>query len=383
MSLAVATNDEDRAKANKNIGVCATKLTALYSPDDNHESLVDKRLFEYKTGLQAFEDAMAAGRRGQLPASWIGDVTSIAIGLYQHAAEWPHQETVLGKRHRLMHRLNLTLEIPCYPQVHAEAWLNLVRSLFGKACSHQAEGEHMIAIDLLAEMARPLGEADRIYLAIGHKEGIEETAVLRDEMQQMRCTAEAAQATAAGVELLDRALSEETLSMDAVWDVIDWLRRAIILTRELDIEQEAAALSHMGRVFLLVIKHETRAAELLTRCIQLALSAHPRSFATSAWYNQATTLMEQIQRRRLQRETDEAQRLREPILLKLKIWAGCVFERCYMSVQCLWSRTSICLFMYRYHFPFVRTLVFICNLFTVGSDSLCWNDLLNCAGHTG
>ena len=37
--------------------------------------------------------------------------------------------------------------------------------------------------------------------------------------------------------------------MDMVWEVVDWLRQAVQLTRDRDIEMEALALSSLGKVY--------------------------------------------------------------------------------------------------------------------------------------
>lgn len=42
---------------------------------------------------------------------------------------------------------------------------------------------------------------------------------------------------------------EESLNMDMVWEVVDWLRQASQLTRGQDLEMEAMALSDLGKVY--------------------------------------------------------------------------------------------------------------------------------------
>ena len=52
-----------------------------------------------------------------------------------------------------------------------------------------------------------------------------------------------------GDELLERATRYyETVDMNMVWEIIDWYNQAILLARELDMEQEAIVMQRIGRV---------------------------------------------------------------------------------------------------------------------------------------
>ena len=53
-----------------------------------------------------------------------------------------------------------------------------------------------------------------------------------------------------GDELLERATRYyETVDMNMVWEIIDWYNQAILLARELDMEQEAIVMQRNGRVY--------------------------------------------------------------------------------------------------------------------------------------
>lgn len=62
------------------------------------------------------------------------------------------------------------------------------------------------------------------------------------------------------------------------WDILDWYKKAVLLTRELEVEMEAIALSRIGRFYDVVFKIKSRAREAFTAAISLALSMHPRTF---------------------------------------------------------------------------------------------------------
>ena len=82
-----------------------------------------------------------------------------------------------------------------------------------------------------------------------------------------------------GDELLERATRYyETVDINMVWEIIDWYKQAILLARELDMEQEAIAMQRIGRVYAKVLKFKPQAKEYYKRAIQLAVSMAPRIF---------------------------------------------------------------------------------------------------------
>ena len=66
--------------------------------------------------------------------------------------------------------------------------------------------------------------------------------------------------------------------MDMIWKVVDLYREAVLLTREVDMESEAIALSRLGNVLDSVVKMKGKAKECLRRSVQLAMSLHPKTF---------------------------------------------------------------------------------------------------------
>ena len=79
--------------------------------------------------------------------------------------------------------------------------------------------------------------------------------------------------------MLERATRYyETVDINMVWEIIDWYKQAILLARELDMEQEAMAMQRIGRVYAKVLKFKPQAKEYYKRAIQLAGSMAPRIF---------------------------------------------------------------------------------------------------------
>ena len=67
-------------------------------------------------------------------------------------------------------------------------------------------------------------------------------------------------------------------SIEVAWDILDWYKKAILLTHELEVEIEAIATSRVGRMYDKVFSIKYKARENFKRAIELALSMHPRSF---------------------------------------------------------------------------------------------------------
>ena len=128
-------------------------------------------------------------------------------------------------------------------------------------------------------------EAKKLANAEHNVTSMEEALTLEKDVLYHTCTAESIQARKTGAQLLDWATQQqEELNVDLIWDVIDWYKQATILARELDIEQEAIALSYLGFVYDKVLMLQSRAKAYYMRCLQLAESLKPRTFFTCSWY---------------------------------------------------------------------------------------------------
>lgn len=108
------------------------------------------------------------------------------------------------------------------------------------------------------------------------------------------------------------------LSMDGVWEAVDYYRQAVLLTRERDLENEAAAMSRLGRVYRQVLKQNMRSRDFFKRCQELVVALAPKSLLHFDWCKECMEVIKEIQDERRQREEAEQQRARQPILDSLK-----------------------------------------------------------------
>ncbi|KAK9786589.1 hypothetical protein WJX73_006927 [Symbiochloris irregularis] len=118
-------------------------------------------------------------------------------------------------------------------------------------------------------------------------------------------------------QLSDCMLGDDSLDMDIVWQAVDSFKYAVVLTRELDIESEARALSRLAMLYLQVIKDEEKASHYTKRSVVLALSLYPVP-VHMPWYQDVIRELQKMQNAATQRHQEEWHRKRQPILEALK-----------------------------------------------------------------
>lgn len=72
----------------------------------------------------------------------------------------------------------------------------------------------------------------------------------------------------------------EELNVNLIWDVVDWYRKAILLTQEHDVENEAITYSRLGHLYDKVLKLKYKAKENYKICLELSQSLYPKIFTT-------------------------------------------------------------------------------------------------------
>ena len=321
-ALNCSQSASDSCKALKNIGQASVKLSQLL----NNEADFGKRLYHAKTAVQSFERALAfAGNvRDHEDASinqgWVDDVASRVVQCFETLKE-EASAPELGMPQRVSRLFQIAMQVDTqfYPTAKADVWMLIATTLLHAACNDQTKEDFHGGLSKLAEMTRPMHEARRLFATANNADGKAELDVLDREMDITQSVISAMQANHHGICMLAQLLDDdEDLDMDLLWEAMDWFKRAELLTRELDVEQEARALSYMGKIFFKVLKLRERASESLVRCIQLAMSAHPRTFDSQEWFQTANTLLSEIQQQRQREEDQTTERERAPILEKLK-----------------------------------------------------------------
>ena len=178
-----------------------------------------------------------------------------------------------------------------------EPYMSFAKQLFGYAVKAREKCDFKEALYYFDEMAFPLGEAERLSKATSsagppppdntsngcstsnnnnnNNEGdaafencldpvqVEsEVRVTREEVTMEKSIAGSMSAIQQGGELFTIAvLNEESPNMNLIFEAMDWFKNAALKARGLDLEQEAIACHHIGRIFERVIKLKGRAKE--------------------------------------------------------------------------------------------------------------------------
>ena len=109
-------------------------------------------------------------------------------------------------------------------------------------------GDYKKCLSRMTDCYQPIEEVKRLSkrgdaLRINY-EMLNEARVLEKDVFFHTCAAKSVQARMMGEELLQSALLEqEALQMTLIFDVIDWFKQAVVLARNVEIEQEAIACS--------------------------------------------------------------------------------------------------------------------------------------------
>ena len=82
---------------------------------------------------------------------------------------------------------------------------------------------------------------------------------------------------------------------------------------ELDLEQEAAALSYLGLINEKILLSTTKTKLYYKRCLELVEAAKPRVFTSHEWYRQCVNGFKKIQDAERQRDEVEQQRVRQEV----------------------------------------------------------------------
>jgi len=110
----------------------------------------------------------------------------------------------------------------------------------------------------------------------------------------------------------------EDLNMDMMWDILDMYKDAVLKTQERDVENEALAVSRMGRMFEKIFKMKCKGHSYYRRAFDLAQTLLPRDLNKMSWFCECKNGIERYHRKIIGEEQWKEQQERKPVLEKLK-----------------------------------------------------------------
>ncbi|XP_020917560.1 uncharacterized protein LOC110254854 [Exaiptasia diaphana] len=307
----LAFNHDELASASKNLAKANWKLGQLFRERNEGRVLV---FFHLREAIKAFDVSLTRGEDCK-SEEWKADIWQSLALCIEGFLDASDEIEDLDERIKTL--------MPMIDILHVNVFIVRLHLKIGNSYFHDgvnkihADGDFARCLSRMRDCYYPIQEAKRLSGNSDYEDS--EISVLEKDVFYTTCTAESVQARYCGSELLETALKEEeNLNMDIVWDVIDWYKRAVILARELDLEQEAIALGRLGHVYNKVLKLRQRSKTYYKKSFELVESMKPRTFFTQPWYQEIVSTLQEFQIEERNYDEKEQQKEREKRLEAIK-----------------------------------------------------------------
>jgi len=281
-ALQTAYNDNDAAaSAAKNYAKASGMLATSYLEDKD----LKQAFHYYNEAFTHFNKSLVFGELSK-SEEWKQDILESCRELYEEAVEYSSD---LPRRNRLSILESLAGSFD-RKMFYGDCYSEIAQICLKEAVTALSSKDFRSSLYSLKEMYRPI----EIMKECGHVYLFQEAMVLEADYTMQMARTESLQALdSADAMIKDHLANSEDLNMDLVYTVIDKYRHAVVLTREIEIEVEAIALSRLGKLYDQVLKIQHRASTCFKKCIELAHALTPRVMTTEPWYKVATdTLLE-------------------------------------------------------------------------------------------
>lgn len=300
------TNTDELTSAAKNLGMASWRLGDVLEEKYS-------RIYHYKESAKYFSIAYEKGLSVKCQ-SWLETLIMSTTQFLEEVFMCLQSFSNPKERTKYLYDIANAISVR---NLKAQCFLALADVIFKAGVTALSEGQPKQCLDMMRECYRPIEEVKRF----GHDDAsmMSEARVYEEDVFVHQCIAESIQARLIGDDLFNRMLKEEdSLNMDVVWDVVDWYKQSILLTREKDLELEAIGHTCLARVYDQVLKLKFKAKENFLHCLQLVNTMHPRVFTNEKWYQYATQTLSQYQQEVLRQEEDAWSTEKSAILIELQ-----------------------------------------------------------------
>ena len=299
---------DDECSAAKNIGKAAWRIAGVLGKNGDKPKTVIFYLHEAIKGLCTAYNHSEACKDSE----WRGEVFETLSVCLQ---EVMNTSGALGDADQRIAQLEKLSSVNTVIEAAPDIQMSLAALYFHDGTTKLQNGDYKKCMTRMRDCYRPIEEVKRLCRYAGvtraTHEMLEEARVLEQDVFYNTCSASSIQARVQGDQLLQLALQEqEELDMTLIFEVIDWFKQAVVLSREVDIEQEAIAESRLGVVYDKVLKMTFRAKAYFTHSFELAESLKPRIFTSHEWYRDCTTALKRYQDEARARDEQEKQKAR-------------------------------------------------------------------------
>lgn len=116
----------------------------------------------------------------------------------------------------------------------------------------------------------------------------------------------------------EQVMQSEELDFEMVWTILDLYKASEMHSRNIDIENEAIALSRQGRLFQKFFKLHSKAHTYYRASFDLAISLHPKDMSSFDWFKECKIALEEHQKAKVRAEEAKKDKERAPYLEKMK-----------------------------------------------------------------
>ncbi|XP_037042295.1 uncharacterized protein LOC119078723 [Bradysia coprophila] len=116
----------------------------------------------------------------------------------------------------------------------------------------------------------------------------------------------------------DQVMQSEEFNFEMVWTILDLYKASEMHCRNVDIENEAIALSRQGRLFHKIFNLRSKAHTYYRASFDLAVSLHPKDMNNFEWFKECKTALEEHQKATVREEEAKKDKERAPYLEKMK-----------------------------------------------------------------
>ena len=281
------------------------------------------RQYHGREAVSAFTKSLAAGAEEDRPAEWKDDLIARSLEAFMALVDM-HRKANLHDKLLLRQR---ALQLPA--EIQVAAMIEVVSNVYNHGIRALDGDELLDAVKTLAEIERPLTEAEQLSRRAGCTLATEtKLRHLRESVLQHGYLAQARLAIQRGDSFIHRALDSEALDMELVWSGLDTFQDACVLARghAMDIETEAIGVARRGKIYAKVLRNEALSRPLLVQASTLAASLLPRSFHGVPWYDECLRQLQAYQNASAEADDRAADRRRaehlksqEPTRQKLRV----------------------------------------------------------------
>lgn len=147
----------------------------------------------------------------------------------------------------------------------------------------------------------------------------EDISRLHEDISFLRLSCDSMQLREQADRLFDDCMMQsEALNFEMVWIILDLYKASEMHCRNVDIENEAIAISRQGRIFYKVLQLRSKAHTYYRAAFDLATALHPRDMTNCDWFMECKLAMEDFQKSKVREEEERKAKERAPYLGKMK-----------------------------------------------------------------